>query len=77
MASVSTTDGADEVAIGNLDGLVGYWKLECAFCARVAPHVSVRVPHVYAVAERGSRFVLLLENVAALVSGGLVGVVGK
>jgi aminoglycoside phosphotransferase (APT) family kinase protein len=45
---------------------VGYWKLECAFCARVAPHVSVRVPGVYAVAERGSRFVLLLENVAAL-----------
>jgi hypothetical protein len=45
---------------------IGYWKLECAFCARVAPHVPVRVPRVYAVAERGSRFVLLLENVAAL-----------
>jgi aminoglycoside phosphotransferase (APT) family kinase protein len=45
---------------------VGYWKLECTFCERVAPHVSVRVPEVHAVAERGSRFVLLLENVAAL-----------
>lgn len=45
---------------------IGYWKLECAFCARVAPHVSVRVPRVFAVVERGSRFVLLLENVAAL-----------
>jgi hypothetical protein len=45
---------------------VGYWSLECAFCARVAPHVSVRVPRVHAVAERGSRFVLLLENVAEL-----------
>jgi aminoglycoside phosphotransferase (APT) family kinase protein len=45
---------------------VGYWSLECAFCTRVAPHVSVRVPRVHAVAERGSRFVLLLENVAEL-----------
>jgi len=45
---------------------VGYWKLECAFSERVAPHVSVRVPRVHAVVERGSRFVLLLENVAVL-----------
>jgi hypothetical protein len=45
---------------------VGFWKVECAFCARVAPHISVRAPRVHAVAERGSRFVLLLENVAAL-----------
>ena len=45
---------------------VGYWKVECAFAARVAPRVSVRVPEVYAVVERGSRFVLLEENVAAL-----------
>jgi hypothetical protein len=45
---------------------VGYWKLECAFCSRVAPQVSVRVPQVYAVAQRGARFVLLLENVATL-----------
>jgi aminoglycoside phosphotransferase (APT) family kinase protein len=45
---------------------IGYWHLECAFAARIAPHVSVRVPNVHAVAERGSRFVLLLENVAAL-----------
>lgn len=45
---------------------VGYWKLECTFCDRVAPHISVRVPEVNAVVQRGSRFVLLLENVAAL-----------
>lgn len=45
---------------------VGYWKVECTFCSRVAAHVSVRVPQVCAVAQRGTRFVLLLENVATL-----------
>ena len=45
---------------------VGYWHLECTFCARVAPQVSVRVPRVEAVVERGSRFVLLLEDLTAL-----------
>jgi hypothetical protein len=41
---------------------VGFWSVECAFASRVAPHVPIRVPRVYAVAERGARFVLLLEN---------------
>src|SRR4029077_15328727 len=45
---------------------VGYWTVEWVFCERVAPHVSARVPRVHAVATRGSRFVLLLENIAAL-----------
>ncbi len=45
---------------------VGYWNTECVFCERVAPFVPVRLPSVHAVATRGSRFVLLLENVAAL-----------
>jgi hypothetical protein len=41
---------------------LGFWALECAFCERVAAHVPIRVPRVYAVAQRGARFVLLLEN---------------
>lgn len=41
---------------------VGFWAVECAFARRVAPHVPVRVPRVFAVAERGARFALLLEN---------------
>ena len=45
---------------------LGFWALECTFCARVAPHVPVRVPRVHAAVRRGSRFVLLLENVRAL-----------
>ena len=32
----------------------------------VAPRVPIRVPRVYAVAQRGSRFVLLLENLREL-----------
>jgi hypothetical protein len=41
---------------------VGFWPLECSFCERVAHRVPIRVPRVYAAARRGSRFVLLLEN---------------
>ena len=45
---------------------LGFWALECAFCERVAPHVPIRVPRVYASAQRGARFVLLLENLREL-----------
>ena len=45
---------------------VGYWALECHFCRHVAPQLTVRVPQVHAVAERGSRFVLLLEDLRSL-----------
>jgi len=41
---------------------IGYWGLECTFCERVAPQVPIRVPEVVAVTQRGSRFVLLLED---------------
>ncbi len=42
--------------------VIGYWGVECTFCERVAPQVPIRVPTVAAVHQRGSRFVLLLEN---------------
>jgi hypothetical protein len=41
---------------------VGFWEVEAAFCERVASRVPIRVPRVYAVARRGARFVLMLEN---------------
>lgn len=41
---------------------IGFWAVECAFARSVAPHLPIRVPRVFAVAERGARFVLLLEN---------------
>lgn len=41
---------------------VGFWALEVNFCERIAARVPIRVPRVYAVLKRGSRFVLLLEN---------------
>lgn len=41
---------------------VGFWRVEAEFCERVALRVPIRVPRVYAVAQRGARFVLLLEN---------------
>lgn len=41
---------------------VGFWEVEASFCERVASRVPIRVPRVHAVAQRGARFVLLLEN---------------
>jgi hypothetical protein len=43
---------------------VGFWGVEAFFCAALAVRVPVRVPRVYAVAQRGARFVLLLENLS-------------
>lgn len=41
---------------------VGFWDTEVAFCRNLAARVPIRVPRVHAVAQQGSRFVLLLEN---------------
>lgn len=41
---------------------VGFWQTEVEFCRQLAQRVAIRVPKVYAVAQRGSRFVILLEN---------------
>ncbi len=45
---------------------VGFWEVEATFCERIAAQVPIRVPRVYAVARRGARFVLLLENLHEL-----------
>lgn len=39
-----------------------FWEVEATFCDRVVARLPIRVPRVYAVAHRGARFVLLLEN---------------
>jgi hypothetical protein len=56
----------DELRTRAFANALGFWALECTFCERVAPHVPIRVPRVYAVARRGARFVLLLENLREL-----------
>jgi hypothetical protein len=56
----------DELRTRAFAGALGFWALECAFCDRVAEHIPIRVPRVHAVARRGARFVLLLENLRAL-----------
>jgi aminoglycoside phosphotransferase (APT) family kinase protein len=45
---------------------LGFWALECTFCRTLAHRMPIRVPRVYAVAQRGSRFALVLENLRAL-----------
>jgi hypothetical protein len=45
---------------------LGFWALECTFCRTLAHRMPIRVPRVYAVAQRGSRFALVLEDMRAL-----------
>ncbi|MEE2662545.1 MAG: phosphotransferase [Myxococcota bacterium] len=52
----------DELMTRSFANTLGFWALECTFCERVAQHIPIRVPRVYAAAQRGARFVLLLEN---------------
>jgi len=52
----------DELATRSFANTLGFWPLETLFCERVAQHIPIRVPRVYAAAQRGARFVLLLEN---------------
>ena len=52
----------DELTTRSFANTLGFWHLECTFCERVARHVPIRVPRVYASVQRGARFVLLLEN---------------
>jgi hypothetical protein len=76
LVEVEGADGARRTLYAKLPGrelatrvfanALGFWALECTFCARVAKHVPIRVPAVHAVAQRGARFVLLLENVREL-----------
>ncbi|MDP6979121.1 MAG: phosphotransferase [Myxococcota bacterium] len=51
-----------ELATRAFANAVGFWETEVVFCSQVAHRIPVRVPRVHAAVQRGSRFVLLLEN---------------
>jgi len=45
--------------------LLGIWSNECHFYRHAASRVPIRVPQAYVVADQGSRFVLVLEDLNA------------
>ena len=45
--------------------LLGIWRNECHFYRNAASRVPIRVPQPYLVADQGSRFVLVLEDLNA------------
>jgi hypothetical protein len=51
-----------ELATRAFANTLGFWEVEVRFCEALASRVPVATPRVYAAARRGSRFVLLLEN---------------
>lgn len=42
--------------------VIGFWKIECAFCRNLAAAVPIAMPRIHAVAQHRSRFVLVMEN---------------
>jgi aminoglycoside phosphotransferase (APT) family kinase protein len=52
----------EEIGTRVFANALGFWPLEVIFCQRLAARIPIRVPRVYAAEQRGSRFVLLLEN---------------
>ncbi|MBK7951421.1 MAG: phosphotransferase [Deltaproteobacteria bacterium] len=55
-----------DLATRTFANAIGFWETEVAFCRNLAHRVPIRVPKVHAVAQQGSRFVLLLENLHEL-----------
>ena len=51
-----------ELATRAFANTLGFWEVEVRFCERLASRVPIETPRVFAAARRGSRFVLLLEN---------------
>ena len=51
-----------ELATRAFANTLGFWEVEVTFCQRLAARMPIETPRVYAAARRGSRFVLLLEN---------------
>ena len=43
-------------------GTIMSWELECEFYRKVAPRLPVRTPTAYAMANHGSRMIMLMEN---------------
>jgi hypothetical protein len=42
--------------------VIGFWKIECAFCQNLALQVPIAMPRIHAVAQRRSRFLIVMEN---------------
>jgi hypothetical protein len=42
--------------------VIGFWKIECAFCQNLAQQVPIAMPRIHAVAQRRSRFLIVMEN---------------
>ena len=42
--------------------VIGFWKIECAFCQNLAQQAPIAMPRIHAVAQRRSRFLIVMEN---------------
>ncbi len=45
--------------------VIGFWKIECAFCRNLAPDAPIAMPRIHAVAEGRSRFAIVMEDLRA------------
>ncbi len=55
---------ARDLATRLFANLIGFWRIECTVCRNLSTAMPIDTPRVHAVRERGSRFLLVLENLA-------------
>jgi aminoglycoside phosphotransferase (APT) family kinase protein len=63
-ASVFVKQPSPDLPTRLFANVVGFWRIECAVCRSLAAAIPIETPRIYGVAERGSRFVLVMENLA-------------
>lgn len=42
--------------------VIGFWEIECAFCRNLAAEAKIELPRIHAVAQRRSRFAIVMED---------------
>jgi hypothetical protein len=61
-ASVFVKQPAADLATRVFANLIGFWKIECAFCRNLADRMPIDTPRIHAVRESASRFLIVMEN---------------
>ena len=62
--SVFVKQPSASLSIRIFANLIGFWKIECAVCRNLSSRMPIETPHIHAVRERRSRFLLVMENLA-------------
>ncbi len=61
-SSVFVKQPSADLSIRVFANLIGFWTIECAFCRNLSSQMPIETPHIHAVREQRSRFLLVVER---------------